>query len=83
MTVVKVNEILGKVKPRLIVHRGQEASACGGQLLKLLDSALYSNCLTLVRITKHEDIFGLEDRPRDQMLPYMYGYAASLDFGKI
>ena len=78
---VKPNEVLAKIKPRLIQHFGPQGSAQSALMKKTIESSLFRLPFFLTRSIKCADICGLNERPRAFICKYRTGGYACTDFG--
>ena len=78
---VKPNETLGKIKPRLIQHLGQEGSAHEGPIGAALTALYYSDMVWLESSIKRGGMRQVEDRIAAAVTSYGTGGVASNDYG--
>ena len=78
---VKPNEVLAKIKPRLIQHFGPQGSAQSALMKKTIESSLFRLPFFLTRSIKCADTCGLNDRLHAFICKYRTGGYACTDFG--
>ena len=78
---VKPNEVLNKVKPRLIQHYGPEGSAAASLMSKTIESAVFRLSYFTKRSLKGTDNIGLAQRIQQFVKVYKDGGISCTDFG--
>ena len=78
---VKPNEVLNKVKPRLIQHYGPEGSAAASLMSKTIESAVFRLSYFAKRSLKGTDNIGLAQRIQQFVKVYKDGGISCTDFG--
>ncbi|CAE6912471.1 unnamed protein product [Symbiodinium sp. CCMP2592] len=78
---VKPNETLGKVKPRLIQHKGPQGTAMNSLMNKTIEESLFRLSYFLVRPIKGTDHRGVSNRMLQFYQEFRDGGFSSTDFG--
>ena len=78
---VKPNETLGKIKPRLIQHKGPSGTAMNSLMNKTIEEFIFRLPYFLLRSLKGTDHHGLNQRMLAFFREYRDGGFASTDFG--
>ena len=78
---VKPNETLGKIKPRLIQHKGPSGTAMNSLMNKTIEEFIFRLLYFLLRSLKGTDHHGLNQRILAFFREYRDGGFASTDFG--
>ena len=78
---VKPNETLGKIKPRLIQHKGPKGTAMGSLMNKTIEECLFRLPYFVLRSIKGTDHHGVSNRMLSFYKEFRDGGFSSTDFG--